>query len=336
MTSRSPLFKKVKLVDEQEIHGLIEKKLRQYHPALKAMADLSMDMNHTLNRSDLSPEEKIALLIANQQRFSQIQQGSTQPVPPPLSHPPIPTGSRRLATRQSRAPRVTPAPPPLASPIDLLPSSSSTGTVTTEGSFDDPLSGPEDLRSPSHQGSLKAEEFETKVKAAMENPELKTAVGTSQTRRLPTQSYHMMPSVEDKHKNRLFNFSKMIDKVPHMISYQPDSGEIILEGKLIPNSSFHDLIRDFYAPSGHHNITGQEKLLNTIQNLMSIGQPWANTTLRDVIPRTSFHPSLKPPPPNPKTFKSSRKRSSQKQGGRGLSFPVQPPGKLVRVLHLYS
>ena len=78
------LYKKLKLVDGEEIQRLIEKGFKTYNPELRAMSELKMDMNEILNSKDLSAEEKIALLQANKLRFDEHRQ-RIQFTPAPIS-----------------------------------------------------------------------------------------------------------------------------------------------------------------------------------------------------------------------------------------------------------
>ena len=66
----SNLFKKLKLIDEHEIQRLVEKHLRQYDPSSRTLANLHQDMDMVIQRDDITPEERIALLKATQNRFT--------------------------------------------------------------------------------------------------------------------------------------------------------------------------------------------------------------------------------------------------------------------------
>ena len=84
MSWHSNLFKRLKLVDEEELHRLVERQLREYNPQLKAMADRKIEIDNVLERKDLTPEEKLALVEANKQRYVQHQSdipATTDPIP---------------------------------------------------------------------------------------------------------------------------------------------------------------------------------------------------------------------------------------------------------------
>ena len=245
----SPAYKKLKLVDEQEIHRLIEKQIRQYDPAIKAMADLTLDMGQTLNRKDLTPEEKLGLLQANQQRFAHLRpyaMPSSAAAPPPL----LPTGLPVLPPNTPNAAAAAAAdstPNLLKSAADKLVSEGDGKTMST--SYSD--------------GSTEAERS--------------------------TRIMKHMPRVPPKHDYRMEHFSKLIDSSQGVIDVDPKSGELIIEGQKIPDSSFRELMREFYTATASPNLKGQDLLLSTIAKLRSPGEIWENIKLKDVIPRTGYH-----------------------------------------------
>ena len=74
--NQGALFKKLKVIDEQEVGRMVEKYLRQYDPALRLLANTHQEMGSILARNDLTPEEKFSLFKCNQQLFFK-NQGST-------------------------------------------------------------------------------------------------------------------------------------------------------------------------------------------------------------------------------------------------------------------
>jgi hypothetical protein len=69
MNTSSAMFKRLKLLDEQELDRLIEKQIRQYDPNLRGMVAMRKEMDEVMGREDLNPEERIALYKSAQQRF---------------------------------------------------------------------------------------------------------------------------------------------------------------------------------------------------------------------------------------------------------------------------
>ena len=67
MSASSAIFKRLKLLDEQELDRLIEKQIRQYDPNLRGMVALRKEMDQGMCREDLNPEERIALYKSAQQ-----------------------------------------------------------------------------------------------------------------------------------------------------------------------------------------------------------------------------------------------------------------------------
>ena len=92
MSRHSNLFKRLKLVDEEELHRLVERQLREYNPQLKAMADRKIELDNVLERKDLTPEERLALFEANKQRYVQHQSDiPSTPAADPIPYTPTVT-----------------------------------------------------------------------------------------------------------------------------------------------------------------------------------------------------------------------------------------------------
>ena len=73
MSASSAIFKRLKLLDEQELDRLIEKQIRQYDPNLRGMVAMRKEMDEVMCREDLNPEERIALYKSAQQRFLKLR-----------------------------------------------------------------------------------------------------------------------------------------------------------------------------------------------------------------------------------------------------------------------
>ena len=73
MITSSPIFKRLKLLDEQDLDRLIEKQIRQYDPYLRGMVAMRKEMDDVMCREDLIPEERIPLYKSGQQRFFKLR-----------------------------------------------------------------------------------------------------------------------------------------------------------------------------------------------------------------------------------------------------------------------
>ena len=73
----SALFKRLKLLDEQEFDRLIERQIRQYDPAIHSMAQMRKDMDSALSRDDF-----LSLFTATQNRYNKIKPPNVASLPP--------------------------------------------------------------------------------------------------------------------------------------------------------------------------------------------------------------------------------------------------------------
>ena len=100
----SSLFKRLKLIDEQELTRIVEKQIKEYNPGIRSLANLQQEMDGVVNNEGISPVEQLALYQSAQQRFRKIKIPDTKnpvealatvtnrpPSPPPISNlPPVP------------------------------------------------------------------------------------------------------------------------------------------------------------------------------------------------------------------------------------------------------
>ena len=248
MSWQPNLYKRLKLVDEDELHRLIEKQIRDYNPNLKAMADRKIDMQSVFDRKDLTPEEKLLLIEANQQRFTQLQNkmNFTLPKVTPNPFPPV-------------AAAAGPAPPPAAAAAPLLPRPVAAGEP--------------DLALAAAAAPIPVPDG----KAMLETDKISESEDF--------QVSDDLPQVQNKHKMKLQKLGELIDNSAGAIGKDSVTGQLVLDGKRIENSSFNDLIKELYSHNKHSNLIGQDALLDTISRLNSPGGKWHNVKLNSLIPR---------------------------------------------------
>jgi len=121
-------------------------------------------------------------------------------------------------------------------------------------------------------------------------------------------------------KQYLTKYSKLkllIDQNPNIISSSP-TGELIIHGNLLVNSSYSDLIRESYVPNKNHNLLGQNFFLNALREIHVDPALLSNSTIINHF--TKLNPT-----------NNSLKRAEQTlQFGKG-----QPPGKRPCSIMLY-
>ena len=135
-------------------------------------------------------------------------------------------------------------------------------------------------------------------------------------------------------------FAQKFDRLKNFLNAKPNLisnnalKEVILDGKRIPNSNFHDLIRNMYVRNEAYNLTGNHELLSLLK--------------REKLPKSylSNHAvieNLGTPPPSPTAKKevkhaplSSSSSSSYNSADNGnQTGKGAPPGKRPRILLLY-
>ena len=259
------LFKRLKLIDEQEVGRLVEKHLREYDPALHSLATIHKEMETVLNRDDISPEEKLSLFKINQQRFGRIKIPPVDATPDPIIPPEIPIAPI--------PPPLTPAPaPPRAPPLPPHP-----GRVIPIPRNQQPAKQP---KAPQGNANMAVKPIDD---AGVPAPILmgpagdqpfgeqdERAGGPEREERgfIPRQ---FVPAISDSHRPKLYHLIELIEENPHFIKADHRTGELILQGKNVPGSSFKDVVESLYRTSKMHNLKGQADFLGCLRK--SLNQP---------------------------------------------------------------
>ncbi len=84
-------FRKVRLLDEDELTRLLEKRIKEYNPNLHVLGQLQMEIDSILNQQNLTPDEKLALFKGVQNKYIRIKSQFDSPLPASPSAKPTTT-----------------------------------------------------------------------------------------------------------------------------------------------------------------------------------------------------------------------------------------------------
>ncbi len=70
---------KVRLVDEEELSRIIEKRLKDYNPNLHVLGQMEIEMDSILKQTNLTPEEKLTMFQGVQSKFKRLKDRYSQP-----------------------------------------------------------------------------------------------------------------------------------------------------------------------------------------------------------------------------------------------------------------
>ena len=299
-------FKKLRLVDEDEMIRLIEKRLKDYNPALRARAHLRMQMNDTLHRSDLPSDEKLAIFKANQQKYRKIQQNQMG-----ISE----------ASGEGQASISTLPPPPPASSHD-----GDDDDAEQEEVHDD-LDGNEEMEEETNVYATPAPNIRPEMKSNVPISSSTTLSSSSST--ATTNPTTTTPKSETKsqqqqqHRSRVdAKYTRLMDllSLPNSpIRIREQSGEIIIDDQLIPNSSYKDLISLLTNPEKRNsNQKGKQKFIAALIS------HFKKNAIR--APQLSQYIS---------SSKVIDEMRDQVGRGRHIKGQFFPPGQKIQVLRLY-
>ena len=289
------VFRKMRLVDDSELQHLIEKRLREYDPTLSKRADLQIEMSGLLDRNDITAEEKLALYKATQTNYDSLTRDRPDPatqgqnidlprVPVgPEGLPPLPPPGNPLSVPETRTLADVRALLKKVHPVAAHPSRDASGSSASPS--DETVSN-----------VLNAEDSATGDKGVKKH--------TGSERNAEKQT-------------RLFTLLK---QNPQFVTEDPQTGELILEGQRIPNSSYRNLFSSLYQTQSTHNLTGWTQFLTTLAKLFNKSSI-RTQNLTNYISAKSAIDQL-----NPQTGKGRK---------RGHISKTTPPGRRLKVLKLY-
>ena len=158
----------------------------------------------------------------------------------------------------------------------------------------------------------------------------------------------VIPSMEElkitnTYRNKFEKISDEIRKQPHKINVA-HTGEIILNGKVIPNSSFNNLIRGLFIRNKDSNNQGDEAFIKFLNDINISPE-----LISHRVPKNIYHSLLTPnitgtdPPEEYSSFFEEGKEQEEEHVGNGkrsksknYSLKIHPPpGKRPRILWLY-
>ncbi len=317
-------FRKVRLVEENELSRLVEKRIKEYNPGLNVLAKLQLQEDSILNEPDLPSEEKLNLFKRLQNRFTNIKsQTIERPVKESTDVTEILPFNRLLRGRQfshkTKFPRneISISEKPGRKEVSLEP-------VETDDSDE-----VED-----------AYQFEDAV------PDLSNKSITSETLRNAEHKENMRSEESKFHSGELnrkyfpkfSNLVSLLSKYPEKLTVDSESDEAIIKGKRIARSNTSDLLNNLYRSSKSKNPIGASDFHQTLKEIFH-SDP--SLVPKDFISNQELLYDISTLHPLSKSLKHRYTSTSTKtqlvEGfSRQFNYPYSlPPGKLIRVLYLY-
>ncbi len=91
-------FRKVRLLDEDELSHILEKRIKDYNPNLHVLAQMQMELDSILSKGNISAEEQLALFKGVQNKYHHLKsQYSQLNNPSPIPNPSSTKGERASA-----------------------------------------------------------------------------------------------------------------------------------------------------------------------------------------------------------------------------------------------
>ena len=331
-------MKKMTLVEKATMERLNQKRqsMEMFHPEEATMLQLQTHIEQVLKSSKLSEDEKVRLLMEAKEKLKRVKEAMN-----PLALAQA-EGSEVYFLSRSHKPVKAKAKAPAVS--DRTSSGSETVTPGGKGESDTesdtadqydfasekPLGEGEMKMAPSEdeptgsEGEENAAQEEAKPLTTPTLPPRTVKTSSSSTSTSSGPNIFATADVQHPHKEQYKRFQKFVNAHPGLLD-KTKNGEIVIDGRLIPNSNFDHLMKNMYKTNDRLLLTGKENLA------IALGKAKIST---DLVSDRDFRERIKV------VLKSMEKHSPQ--GGKGFhkrkraGKPIPPPpGKRPKVLFLY-
>lgn len=240
-------FEKFALVPKEEFDRLRQHDMRTYDPKLRALVCLDQEMTSVLNRTDISPEEKMTIYQQAQHRFMALFKTLSYS----LQNEGPAAGAAAAAADEEEAVNEPSAAPAAAA-------------AAAAGAHGAPLAP---RAQPLEPAAAADEEF---VLASQLSP--RPDAGPSM------HSFVKNLKLPPNREGKALSLLERIQKQPALVSFDSNN-HLVLNNKPIQGSTFSDLFRELYIHSQSHNLRGQEEFMRALRTLQITPTEISNSQL---------------------------------------------------------
>ena len=317
-------FRKVRLVDENELSRLVEKRIKEYNPGLNVLAKLQLQQDSLLNEPELTSEEKLNLFKRLQNRFTNIK---SQTFESPLKNSIDDTEIARFNSLLRGRPVIHKTKFPRNESI------LSDNPIRKELSLEAEETDESDEDEDAYQFADAVPDLSSKSLTSSRHPE----ADDEEKSRIEAGKFHS-GDINRKYLPKFSNLTTLLSKYPEKLTVDPDSDEAIIKGKRIAGSNTSDLLYNLYRSSKSKNSIGASEFLQTLKEIFHSD---SSLVPKDFISNQELLYDIATVHPFSKALKHRHTSTSTKtQLGDGFPRRLKshyslPPGKLIRVLYLY-
>ena len=321
-------FRKVRLLDPEELSRAIEKRIKEYNPTLHILGQLQLQLDSVLNNQNLSADEKLAMFKGLQNKFTNLKNrspnfqdlapknilaeaGVATPPEIPIPFAPIPV----------HAPAHAPRPEPDVSIQELDRTLDLTDASMRETSI---KPGDQFLYAPS-------------AKTLEEKPEQELTAGLSSPGSAFSK-FRIKAGLSKKYQEKSKKLLELLKEHSNKVNVNPGTDEMFVEGELVPGSNLQDLIKNLYPTAQYRNIKGETAFRYQLKNIFH-----SNSSLNpsEYFDNREFIDSFSVKQSNsrePRTTSNSRATfnyilATPSQTGKGV---LAPPGSRIKPIFLYA
>ena len=321
-------FRKVRLLDAEELSRAIEKRIKEYNPTLHILGQLQLQLDSVLNNQNLSADEKLAMFKGLQNKFTNLKNRSPnfQDLAPkniaaeagvatapeiPIPFPPIPVHA--------------PTPAAHRGPDDSIEELERTLDLTDVSMRDVSMKPVDQFLFPQSTKTLE-EKPEQELLAGLSSPD--SAIS----------KFRIKAGLSKKYQEKSNKLLDLLKEHSNKVNVNPGTDEMLVEGELVRGSNLQDLIKNLYRTAQYRNTKGETAFRDQLKNIFH-----SNSSLNpsEYFDNREFIDSFSVKPYNsraPRTTSNSRATfnsilATPSQTGKGA---LAPPGSRIKPIFLYA
>ena len=266
-------YKTMTLIEEGELERLRQRQIKDYNPSLKSLVSVQEQIEKLFNDSELDDENKLKIMYYLQNKFGNLYKNF-----------------KNSPGNSANVPPVVVVPPVVATTDE---------DPMQDGDQHDPaVNVPHlDVKPPTNNEGDEEEDEDEKEENFIDA----TTSG----------DFTLEVNLPHQYQKKFDQFQEFLSQHKNVIRSN-STGQLVLDGKLIPETTYSDLLRSFYVRNVNMNLNGLPNLLGKLKTLNVDPDLFSNKDAKN-------------------TLIYMRKFS---QSGKGKTF-MPPPGQMPKILRVF-
>ena len=239
---RTSNFKRMTLIERDELDRLRAKQIRDYSPVLTELVAINREIERVLLGGKLAPDDRVKVLALLHSRFDNIYRQLKY-----NGIAPVADGAQPIAPLPAAAGVAPVLPAPLPPAVAVEP-------VAEEVLLEEPVPEP-----------AAAAPFEERVEGAVGAPARERREVATQSEAAVAWPSRVELSIPGNMEKKYSRLTEMLSQYPHLIN-RNEQNELVLSGKAVRGSNFNDLMTSLFSRlKSNLNLAGEAEFIEHLR-----------------------------------------------------------------------